>query len=93
MPELDGMTVAETAKRMGISKEAVRHRIDRETLRAAKAQDGTWRVLPDDEHLPRDHATGTMTDGMTGTTPQAADLYHGVAGREGRPHRASWPIN
>jgi len=40
----DRLTVADASERLGISKEAVRKRISRETLRADKDPDGTVRV-------------------------------------------------
>src|SRR5215212_6326524 len=40
----EGITVAHAAERLGISKEAVRKRISRETLRSDKDPDGTVRV-------------------------------------------------
>jgi excisionase family DNA binding protein len=40
----DRITVAEAAKRLGITKEAVRKRVSRGTLRSDKDQDGTVRV-------------------------------------------------
>src|SRR5215204_2290391 len=40
----DRVTVAEAAERLGITKEAVRKRISRGTLRSDKDQDGTVRV-------------------------------------------------
>jgi excisionase family DNA binding protein len=57
-----GISVAEAAERLGISKEAVRRRIDRKSLHATKAVDGTWRVHLADEPLPRTPTTGRMTD-------------------------------
>ena len=39
------LTVAEASSELGISKEAVRKRIDRGTLNAEKGEDGTWTVL------------------------------------------------
>ncbi len=63
----DRVTVAEAADRLGISKEAVRRRIDRNTLRGIKSRDGTWRViLPNGIHLP-DTMPNTMPDDMTPT--------------------------
>lgn len=63
----DRVTVAEAADRLGISKEAVRRRIDRNTLRGVKNRDGTWRViLPNGIEAP-DTMPNTMPDDMTPT--------------------------
>ena len=58
------MTVADAAERLGITKEAVRKRISRRTLRSDKDPDGTVRV-----YLP--------PSGTTSTTPVGdRDLLH-----------------
>jgi excisionase family DNA binding protein len=53
----EAMTVAEASERLGISKEAVRKRISRGTLRADRDSDGMVRVYV----LPSDTPSGTVT--------------------------------
>ena len=43
-----GQTVAEVAEALGISRDAVRKRIERGSLEAEKGDDGTWTVFLDD---------------------------------------------
>ncbi len=45
--------IAEAANRLGISKTAMRRRVERRTVDAIKGNDGQWLVaVPDDEQLP-----------------------------------------
>jgi hypothetical protein len=54
------MTVADAAKRLGITKEAVRKRISRETLRSDKGPDGAvWVYIP-----ASGTSSGTASEGI-----------------------------
>ena len=44
-----GQTVAEVAELLGISRDAVRKRIERGSLEATKGDDGTWTVFLDND--------------------------------------------
>ena len=55
------LTVAEAAERLGITKEAVRKRIHRGTLRSDKDQDGTVRVYISPSDTASDTASATTS--------------------------------
>ncbi len=66
MPTSGGLSVGDAAARLGISKDALRRRIDRKSIEATKADDGTWRV-----HLAEDPPTpDATTDATTDNTPR-----------------------
>ena len=55
------LTVAEAAERLGITKEAVRKRIHRGTIRSDKDQDGTVRVYISPSDTASDTASATTS--------------------------------
>jgi hypothetical protein len=63
-----GVDIAAAAQALGISTTAVRRRIQRQTLRAYKADDGTWRVVlpaapsPDGTDRPEGRPEGRPED-------------------------------
>lgn len=70
-----GLSVAEAALRLGISKDALRRRIDRKSIKATKAGDGTWRIHLTEEPPPVDPTTdSTPDDTLRATTPATALL-------------------
>jgi excisionase family DNA binding protein len=69
------LSVAEAALRLGISKDALRRRIDRKSIKATKVADGTWRVhLATDPPTPDATTTHTPDDKPRDTTPTTALL-------------------
>ncbi len=64
-----GVEIAEAARRMGISKDAIRRRIQRGTLTAFKSNDGRWLVLVPADTVPdgTDDVRGEQRD-TTGAT-------------------------
>jgi Helix-turn-helix domain len=59
-PPDEGLTVAQAAARLGMSKAAIRKRVQRGTIRATKGQDGQWYV----------HVTEATAGATAGTPPQ-----------------------
>jgi hypothetical protein len=70
----DGIEIADAARRLGISVDAVRKRLDRGTLQGVKV-DGRWRVfLPDEAPARADLRSEESAELVQALRAQVADL-------------------
>ncbi len=70
------LPIAQAAERLGISKTAMRRRVERRTVEAIKDDNGQWLVAVPDDTTPSDTPTGvhrdTLSDTPSGTPPVEA---------------------
>jgi len=70
------LTIAEAARRLGISKEAMRSRVQRRRIQARKGADGQWYVIVSDDADASSRPTAGATDATDATGaigPEATD--------------------